>query len=54
MVLLVQKYGGGSLTDLSKLETVAKKVKRHVDSGYRIVLVLSALQGETDCFIGNG
>lgn len=52
MVLLVQKYGGGSLTDLSKLETVAKKVKRHVDSGYRIVLVLSALQGETDRLIG--
>ena len=52
MVLLVQKYGGSSLTDLSKLETVARKVKKQVESGYQIVLVLSALQGETDRLIG--
>ncbi len=52
MVVLVQKFGGSSLTDLSKLEIVARKVKKHVQSGYQIVLVLSALQGETDRLIG--
>lgn len=52
MVVLVQKFGGSSLTDLSKLEVVARKVKKHVQAGYNIVLVLSALQGETDRLIG--
>ena len=42
MVVLVQKFGGSSLTDLSKLEVVARKVKKHVQAGYNIVLVLSA------------
>lgn len=48
MVVLVQKYGGSSLTDLSKLEFIAKKVKDHVKAGYKVVVVLSAMQGETD------
>ncbi|MEC8882665.1 MAG: aspartate kinase [Pseudomonadota bacterium] len=52
MVLFVQKYGGSTLTDLSRLEAVARKVKKHVQAGYSIVLVLSALQGETDRLIG--
>lgn len=52
MVLFVQKYGGSTLTDLSRLEAVARKVKKHVLAGYSIVLVLSALQGETDRLIG--
>ena len=52
MVLLVQKFGGSSLTDLSKLEVVARKVKKYRQLGYQIVLVLSALKGETDRLIG--
>lgn len=52
MVVLVQKYGGGSLTDLAKLEIVARKVKKYVQAGYQMVLVLSALSGETDRLIG--
>lgn len=52
MVLLVQKYGGSSLTDLSKLEIIARKIKKHRQAGYNIVVVLSALQGETDRLIG--
>ena len=43
MVLLVQKYGGSSLTDLSKLEIVARKVKKQVESGYQIVLLCCLL-----------
>ena len=51
MVLLVQKYGGSSLTDLSKLEIIAKKVKSYQQAGYQLVVVLSAMQGETDRLI---
>lgn len=51
MVLLVQKYGGGSLTDLSKLEYIARKIKKHRQLGYEIVVVLSAMAGETDRLI---
>ena len=51
MTLLVQKYGGSSLTDLSKLEAIARKIKRYADAGYQLVVVLSAMQGETDRLI---
>lgn len=51
MVLLVQKFGGSSLTDLSKLSLIARRVQKYVQSGYEIVLVLSAMQGETDRLI---
>ena len=52
MVLLVQKYGGSTLSDLTKLDAVAQKVKKYQDQGYQLVLVLSALRGETDRLIG--
>tara|TARA_B100002019_G_C21268359_1_gene600713 strand:+ start:203 stop:1459 length:1257 start_codon:yes stop_codon:yes gene_type:complete len=51
MVLLVQKYGGSSLTDLSKLSVIARRVLKYVQAGYDVVLVLSAMQGETDRLI---
>ena len=51
MVLLVQKYGGSSLTDLSKLSIIARRVQKFVLAGYDVVLVLSAMQGETDRLI---
>ena len=50
MVLLVQKYGGSSLTDLSKLSVIARRVPNTL-AGYDVVLVLSAMQGETDRLI---
>jgi len=51
MVLLVQKFGGGTLTDLTKLVYIARKIQRYKQSGYDIVVVLSAMQGETDRLI---
>jgi len=52
MALLVQKFGGSSLTDLTKLETIARRIKLCCLEGHKIVVVLSALQGETDRLIG--
>ena len=48
MPILVQKYGGSSVSSLEKIRQVAKKVvaaKRH---GYEVVVVVSAMGGTTD------
>ncbi|MEI7591245.1 MAG: aspartate kinase [Deltaproteobacteria bacterium] len=48
MALIVQKYGGTSVGDIAKIETVARKVAKVKDAGDSIVVVLSAMAGETD------
>ncbi len=45
---LVQKFGGSSVGDLDKIRFVAAKIKQSYDFGNRIVIVVSAMQGETD------
>ena len=51
MALIVQKYGGTSVADLGKIENVARKVIRARQQGNDIVVVLSAMAGETDRLI---
>ena len=46
--VLVQKFGGTSIGDLEKILAVAKKVKAFYDSGCQIVVIVSAMAGETD------
>jgi aspartate kinase len=48
LALIVQKYGGTSLGDIEKIRNVAKRVKAAKDSGDDIVVVLSAMSGETN------
>lgn len=48
MALVVQKYGGTSVGDLHKIHEVAKKVGARVDQGDQVVVVVSAMAGETD------
>lgn len=48
MALLVQKYGGTSVGSIERIEAVAQRVKRHRDNGDDIVVVVSAMSGETD------
>ena len=48
MALLVQKYGGTSMGSVERIEHVAAKVKAARDRGHRIVVVVSAMSGETD------
>ncbi len=45
---LVQKFGGSSVGDLEKIRFVAAKIKQSYDAGHRVVVVVSAMQGETD------
>jgi aspartate kinase len=48
MALIVQKYGGTSVGDLARIENVANRVKTTREAGNDVVVVLSAMGGETD------
>jgi aspartate kinase len=42
------KFGGTSVADLERIRNVALKVKREVDRGYEVAVVVSAMSGETN------
>ena len=52
MALIVQKYGGTSVANLDKIRNVADRVIRAKEGGNSLVVVLSAMAGETDRLIG--
>jgi len=51
MALVVQKYGGTSVANLTKIENVARRVIKAKEAGNQVVVVLSAMAGETDRLI---
>jgi len=52
MALIVQKYGGTSVANSERIRAVADRVKRWSDQGNQVVVVVSAMSGETDRLIG--
>lgn len=48
MALIVQKYGGTSVGAIDRIENVARKVKSFRDEGNDVVVVVSAMSGETN------
>ena len=52
MSLIVQKYGGTSVGSPEKIKAVAERVLGYSRKGHGIVVVLSAMSGETDRLIG--
>lgn len=52
MALIVQKYGGTSMGNTTRIKNVAKRVKRWHDHGHQVVVVVSAMSGETNRLIG--
>ncbi|MBP9903532.1 MAG: aspartate kinase [Verrucomicrobia bacterium] len=52
MALIVQKYGGTSVGNLERIENVAEKLIGWRERGHQIVVVVSAMSGETDRLIG--
>lgn len=52
MALIVQKYGGTSVADCSRIEHVASKVAASCREGHKVVVVVSAMAGETDRLLG--
>lgn len=51
MALIVQKYGGTSVGTVERIKNVAKKVGRYRDQGHDVVVVVSAMSGETNRLI---
>ena len=52
MALIVQKYGGTSAGSTEKIQNVAKRVLTYQEQGHQVVVVLSAMSGETDRLLG--
>jgi len=48
MALLVQKFGGTSVGSVERIEAVADKVITYKDAGHDMVVVVSAMSGETN------
>ncbi|HQV12840.1 MAG TPA: aspartate kinase [Nitrospira sp.] len=51
MALIVQKYGGTSVGDPERIKKVASRVARFRAEGHRVVVVVSAMSGETNRLI---
>ncbi len=52
MALIVQKYGGTSVGDVERIKNVARRVTQAQAAGNQVVVVVSAMAGETDRLIG--
>ena len=52
MAIIVQKYGGSSVGDVEKLKAVAQRVVATRNLGYDVVVVVSAMSGDTDRLLG--
>ena len=50
--VVVQKYGGTSVGSIERIRAVAERVKRAQQQGHRVVVVVSAMAGETDRLLG--
>jgi len=51
MALIVQKYGGTSVANPERIKKVAERVARFHSEGHQVVVVVSAMSGETDRLI---
>ena len=52
MARIVQKFGGTSIADIARIKAVAATVKRELDEGHQVCVVLSAMAGVTDQLVG--
>ena len=48
MSRLVMKFGGTSVADIDRIRNVARHVKREVDAGHQVAVVVSAMAGATN------
>ncbi|MSP05580.1 MAG: aspartate kinase [Acetobacteraceae bacterium] len=52
MARIVMKFGGTSVADLDRIRNVATRVKREVDAGNQVAVVVSAMSGMTNTLVG--
>ncbi|MBN2871256.1 MAG: aspartate kinase [Campylobacterales bacterium] len=50
-MLIVQKFGGTSVGDLERIQNVANRVSKTLEEGHQVVVVVSAMSGETNKLI---
>ncbi|MCA2012674.1 aspartate kinase [Pararhodobacter sp. CCB-MM2] len=48
MPILVMKFGGTSVADLDRIANAAEKVKREVERGFDVIVIVSAMSGKTN------
>jgi aspartate kinase len=51
MAIIVQKFGGTSVADISRIKNVAHRIKKEIDIGNKVVVVVSAMAGVTNQLI---
>jgi aspartate kinase len=49
---IVMKFGGTSVADVARIQHVAERVKREVDAGHEVAVVVSAMAGATNQLVG--
>ena len=52
MARIVMKFGGTSVADVDRIKNVARRVKRAVDAGHEVAVVVSAMSGVTNQLVG--
>lgn len=52
MAVIVQKFGGTSVADIARIRNVANRVKREVEAGHSVAVIVSAMAGVTDQLVG--
>jgi aspartate kinase len=52
MSRLVMKFGGSSVADMDRIRNVARHVKREVDAGHEVAVIVSAMSGKTNELVG--
>ena len=52
MPILVMKFGGTSVANLERIANAAAKVKREVERGYDVIVIVSAMSGKTNELVG--
>lgn len=52
MTIIVQKFGGTSVADVDRIKHVASLVKKEVDNGNKVAVVVSAMSGFTNSLVG--
>ena len=52
MARLVMKFGGTSVANIDRIRNVANHVKREVDAGHDVAVIVSAMSGKTNELVG--
>ena len=52
MARIVMKFGGTSMAGIERIRSVAARIKREVNAGNQVAVVVSAMAGETDRLVG--